>query len=138
MKIIITIFFSVLLLALTGCSTNQNLPLMFAQSQTVGISISGGATEQGAEVIKTLIKNHDALILDRHGTLTVGKNLLEAYQKLEKIEYCARVTLVARQLGRIKKLSPEEIKTLETIRKRNGHNDEISLCEQCGICRTDD
>ncbi len=49
MKIIITIFFSVLLLALTGCSTNQNLPLMFAQSQTVGISISGGATEQGAE-----------------------------------------------------------------------------------------
>lgn len=93
-------------------------------------------TEEGARVIKKLIKDYDALILDRHGTLTVGKNLLEAYRKLEKVEYCARVTLSARQIGNIKTLSDEEIKKLDVIRKKYGHNNKISLCEQCGICKS--
>ena len=91
-------------------------------------------TEEGANVIKKLIKNYDALILDRHGTLTVGKDLLDAYRKLEKVEYCARVTLTARQLGRIITLSDEEIEKLDIIRKKYGHNNYIPLCEQCGIC----
>lgn len=93
------------------------------------------STEEGAEVIETLIKEHDALILDRHGTLTVGKDLLDAYRKLEKVEYCAYVTLTARQLGKIKTLSVEEVNRLDILRKQLGYNDKISLCEQCGICK---
>lgn len=94
------------------------------------------ATDEGARVIRKLIKNHDALILDRHGTLTVGQDLLNAYRKLEKVEHCARVTLAARQLGRIKTLSVDEIKKLNAIRKKLGYNDNISLCQQCGICQS--
>jgi L-fuculose-phosphate aldolase len=94
------------------------------------------STDEGAQVIKKLIKNHDAIILDRHGTITVGKNLLDAYRKLEKVEYCAQVTLAARQLGRVKTLSAEQIKKLDAVRRQYGYEWQASLCEQCGVCKT--
>jgi L-fuculose-phosphate aldolase len=93
------------------------------------------STEEGAEVIKKLIKNYDALVLDRHGTLTAGPNLTTAFQKLEKVEYCARVTLTAFQLGQVKTLSAEELEKLDAVRKKYGFENEIPLCEQCGICK---
>ena len=96
------------------------------------------STDEGAKAIRQLIKNHDALILDRHGVLTVGKNLIEVYRKLEKVEYCAQVTLVARQLGKVRTLSAEEIQRLEMVRKKYGYEGNQSLCEQCGICRATD
>jgi L-fuculose-phosphate aldolase len=92
------------------------------------------SSDEGAHVIKGLIGNHDAIILDRHGTLTVGIDLVDAFRKLEKVEHCARVTLTARQLGRVKKLSAEEIKKLEEVRKKMGYADQVSLCERCGVC----
>jgi hypothetical protein len=36
---------------LIGCASNQDLPLVFGQSQTVGISIGAGASEQGADFV---------------------------------------------------------------------------------------
>ena len=36
-------------LVLSGCATTENMPLVFGQSQTVGITIGGSATDQGAE-----------------------------------------------------------------------------------------
>jgi len=36
-------------LGLAGCATSQNMPLIFGQSHTVGIAISGSATDQGAD-----------------------------------------------------------------------------------------
>lgn len=73
------------------------------------------STEEVPEVIRGLIKNYDALILDRHGTLTVGKDLFEAYMKLEKVEHTASVTLAARQLGNVRLLPQEEVEKLERI-----------------------
>lgn len=93
------------------------------------------STDEGAQVIKNLIKNHDAIILDRHGTITVGKSLTDAYRKLEKVEYCAQVTLAARQLGQVKTLSTEQIKKLDAVRKQYGYEGQASLCEQCGVCK---
>ena len=43
--VLITINF----LVMSGCATNQHIPLMFGQSHTVGISISGGASDQSAD-----------------------------------------------------------------------------------------
>jgi hypothetical protein len=39
------------LLLVSGCASNQNLPLVFGQSQTVGISIGAGVSEQGADFV---------------------------------------------------------------------------------------
>lgn len=38
-------------LGLSACSTQQNMPLMFGQTHTVGISIGASATDQGGEFV---------------------------------------------------------------------------------------
>jgi L-fuculose-phosphate aldolase len=93
-------------------------------------------TPEGADVIKNLIRDYDAIILDRHGTLTVGKSIQDAYRKLEKVEYCAKVTVTAHQLGRIRTLSVDELNKLDQLRKQSGNKNQLSLCEICGICRS--
>ncbi len=37
------------LVLMAGCASNQHTPLVFGQSNTLGISIAGGASEQGAD-----------------------------------------------------------------------------------------
>jgi len=50
MKACQAFFLSCLALASAGCATNRAMPLLFAQSQTLGVSIGGTAQEQGAEL----------------------------------------------------------------------------------------
>ena len=91
-------------------------------------------TDEGPGVIKDLIKNHDAMILDRHGSLTVGKDVWAAYYKVEKIEHTAKVTLAARQLGSIKTLSREQIRTVVNVAEQFGVPKEALHCSNCGAC----
>jgi L-fuculose-phosphate aldolase len=95
------------------------------------------STVEGAEVIRGLIQDHDALILDRHGTVTVGSTLFDAYMKLEKVEHLARVTLAARQLGRVGLLPPEQVrKLIEMRREKLGLPPDYDGpgCVLCGAC----
>ena len=80
-----------------------------------------------------MITNHDALILDRHGAITVGATLKEALYKLEKVEYAAVVTLTARQLGHVQNLTPEQVAKLQTITSY-GHRVTDGSCTDCGTC----
>jgi L-fuculose-phosphate aldolase len=52
-------------------------------------------TEELAESIRLFIKEHQAILLERHGSLTVGKSLKEAYMRLEKLEHAAHTLLYA-------------------------------------------
>jgi L-fuculose-phosphate aldolase len=95
------------------------------------------STAEGAEVIRDLIHDYDALILDRHGTVTVGPNLFDAYMKLEKVEHLASITLTARQLGRVGLLPQEEVRRLVEIRRQKlglPPDYEGPGCVLCGAC----
>lgn len=85
-------------------------------------------TDEPPRIIREHIKSCDAMILDRHGTLTVGPSLLEAYYKLEKIEHSARVILAAKTLGRVQVLSPEQVERLLEVRKKAGLPGKIIHC----------
>ena len=91
-------------------------------------------TAEGPEVIRELILHHDALILDRHGTLTVGGNLNSAYMKLERVEHAAQTTLYARQLGQVNLLSKDQVKRLFAARQEMGLKPLRPGCSQCGSC----
>jgi L-fuculose-phosphate aldolase len=92
------------------------------------------STEAGREAVRELIKKHDALVLDRHGALTVGPDLISAYRKLEKVEHAAQVTLAARQLGNVRTLPPEEVRRLEAMRAELGLGKSVEACSNCGTC----
>lgn len=69
-------------------------------------------TKEAAEGIRSLIRQFDAIILARHGSVTVGSNLLDAYSKLEMLEHSARILSLARLLGPISPLPAEEVARL--------------------------
>jgi L-fuculose-phosphate aldolase len=88
-------------------------------------------------VIRDLIRDHDALVLDRHGAVTVGVSLMDAYAKMEKVENAAQVIWIARSLGRVKTLPLDEIKKLSAKRNRllgPGRTFAGPSCAYCGQC----
>jgi len=89
------------------------------------------ATEQGATVVRDLIKQHDALILDRHGSLTVGKTVNDALFKLEKLEHGAQVIFMAHQLGGVRDLPPQEVAKLAALREQFGLGRASDVAGRC-------
>lgn len=95
------------------------------------------ASAEGPGAIRELIVNHDALIIQRHGTLTVGKDPFDAYLKLEKVEHLAHITLTLHQLGRETPLPPAEVAKLLRMRREKGlarEGEEEDFCASCGVC----
>jgi L-fuculose-phosphate aldolase len=91
------------------------------------------STEEVPESIKDFLPDHDAILLERHGAVTLGRDLLDAYYKLEKIEHTAYITYIARNLGQVSTLSESQIEKLLAA----GGADEMKrsiLCVQCGAC----
>lgn len=98
------------------------------------------ASAENVRAIRDLITNHDGIILQRHGTLTVGRDPWEAYMRLESLEQVARITLVLQQLGRGEPLPPEQVEKLLAQRQKMGLSrpgEEEEFCEVCGVCHLD-
>ncbi len=87
------------------------------------------ASQEGADVIEKLIRNYDVLLLDRHGSFTAGKDLWEAYYKLERLEHVAQITYYARMLGPVRRIPGDEMNRLVSRGIRTGMNPEtLSRC----------
>lgn len=94
-------------------------------------------TDEPPRMIREYIGSCDAMILDRHGTLTVGPTLLDAYYKLEKIEHTARIILTAKTLGRVQVLSNEQVDKLLQARNDAGLTGKILHCVCAGPVTAD-
>ncbi len=86
------------------------------------------STEELAAAVQEHIKVHDGLLLANHGALTVAGELFAAYYKMETIEHFARISLVARQLGRERLLSREEVLRLQDLRGSYGIAAPAPIC----------
>lgn len=75
-------------------------------------------TEDLARTIRDLVREHNAVLLSHHGSLTVGKTLEDALIALERVEHAARIFYLAKTLGTVKPLAPEEITRLREIGQR--------------------
>lgn len=92
------------------------------------------ASPEGPEVIEELIVKHDALLLDRHGAVTLGKNVFEALERMEKLEHFAEIVLSARTLGSVRTLSPDELERLSSTAARLGYKFSAAQCRNCPRC----
>ncbi len=73
-----------------------------------------GSPQMGEQLIPFL-PNHDTLLLDHHGSLCLGKTLQEAVIKLERLEAVAHLSYLARGMGKIVPIPPEELERLHEI-----------------------
>jgi len=95
------------------------------------------SSEENVRAIRELIRTHDAMVLQRHGSLTVGDTPLQAFMRLETVEQNARIAYMLAQLGIRNPLPPEEVRKLLQQREemglsRPGEADEF--CDVCGVC----
>ncbi|MFQ5654203.1 MAG: class II aldolase/adducin family protein [Planctomycetota bacterium] len=126
----ITVGFSVAGESLAGCV----IPEVVVGLGTIPtIEYTTPTTRETAEAVRGMIRRRDALILERHGTVTVGSSITDAFRKLEKVEHAAHVTLVAKQVGKVRALPPEEVERLLEIRQRLGLPPVIPSCNDCGL-----
>jgi L-fuculose-phosphate aldolase len=88
------------------------------------------STRELADAVEPLVRTHDGLLLANHGALALGKDLFSAYYKMETIEHFARISLVARQLGRENLLSREEVERLQQLRGRYGIAAPAPICPE--------
>ena len=73
------------------------------------------STEEVANSLAPFVGNADAILLANHGVVTYGKDLYDAYFKMEKVEHAAHITFVARMLDGEKVLSVGEVEKLRAI-----------------------
>ena len=68
-----------------------------------------------ASIRPAILEGHQALVLARHGSVTLGKTMEEAFMRLESLEHVATVTAVARSIGKVTALSQKEIQKIENM-----------------------
>ncbi|MGQ9919906.1 MAG: class II aldolase/adducin family protein [Desulfobacca sp.] len=74
-----------------------------------------------AAAIRDLVQCHDAILLEQHGALTVGRDLWDAYYKMEKVEHAAWTVWLAKQLGQARPLPPAEVAKLTALGIAKGY-----------------
>jgi L-fuculose-phosphate aldolase len=76
------------------------------------------SSREDADAVRPFVKNHNAILLRQHGSLTFGKDLEEALIHLERIEHVAEVFWRAQMLGKVSRIPPEAIERLTAIREK--------------------
>jgi L-fuculose-phosphate aldolase len=125
--------------SLAGVSLAQCLlpEIVFTFGSIPTTAYTTPTTEEVPREIKKWLRDFDAMILDRHGSLTVGADVFAAYDKLERMEHVAEITFRARLLGPIRPLSPAQVEHLRTVGRGLGLPDRKILpvpCDHCNAC----
>lgn len=78
-----------------------------------------GTAEMG-EALASYLPQHRVMILARHGALSWGEDLDEAYNGMERLEHSAQILKAALELGGLSSLPTEEVTILREMRKKLG------------------
>ena len=91
------------------------------------------STSELPDAVRKYIKAHDGMLLANHGALTVGPDLYGAYYKMETIEHFAKISLVARLLGRENLISRQEVIRLQGLRDTYGIKAPAPICAEDAV-----
>ncbi|WP_019164957.1 class II aldolase/adducin family protein [Staphylococcus delphini] len=78
------------------------------------------STEEVPDSIEPYFNQSEAVLLESHGAITWGKDLMSAYLNMERLEYIAKLTYITRQLDGERELSQERIDELIKLRSFYG------------------
>ena len=101
------------------------------------VPLAGYATPSTEEVARSIcefIPRFNAILLSNHGALTLGRDLSQAYFRMETVEHFAEVTLAARALGGPSPLTSDDVRKLLNVREKLGLGETAAECSDCGAC----
>lgn len=76
------------------------------------------STQEVPDSVKPYLPEHDVILLQNHGALAVGVDVMTAYYKMETLELFAKTSLVAIQLGGEKELNEKQIQDCLKLREK--------------------
>jgi len=77
-------------------------------------------TQEVPDSIAPYCRTHNGVLLANHGALTWGTSLMQAYMRMETLEYYALVTMYTDRIGQANELSREQVDRLVETRARLG------------------
>lgn len=78
------------------------------------------STMEIPDSIVPFLPEHDAILLANHGAITVGTDLINAYYRMETLEYNAKITLYSRLIGSQHEIANDKLEVLEALRPKYG------------------
>jgi L-fuculose-phosphate aldolase len=91
-------------------------------------------TPELPESIRELVRCSDTLIMQNHGSVTLGTNLMDAYKKLDMLEHTARILWLAHAVrGGVEPLPAEAVEKLLATRASLGIRTTNILENRCGL-----
>lgn len=121
--------------ALTLVGIDMQLPIIPEIIVTIGgiptAPFATPGTDELPESIRAIVKCSDTLVMQNHGSVTLGTSLMDAYKKLDMLEHTARILWLAHSVGHVKPLSPDAVKKLLETRKLLGIQTVNTLENKC-------
>jgi L-fuculose-phosphate aldolase len=75
-------------------------------------------TPELTDQLKPYIAGHDALLMSNHGVVTYGKDLEDAFNRMDTVEHFAKISIYTRILGRERLLSAGDVEKLWVQRQK--------------------
>jgi L-fuculose-phosphate aldolase len=111
------------LISLTVSGMNLDEPLIPDVINNLGsiptVPYPGTDREKEKSLIASSLENHDAVILERHGAVTVGTNIYKALHYTELLEFAAKIMLNAKLTGEVLLLDELQIKDILNEREKS-------------------
>ena len=79
-----------------------------------------GSQDLGAKIAKVFEdRRYKAVIMENHGVVLGGTDLMDAYQRFETLEFCCRTIVNAGKLGKVNSLTDAQIEDYQTAIPKN-------------------
>jgi L-fuculose-phosphate aldolase len=72
-------------------------------------------TESLATAVATAFENTNVVLMENHGVITVGETLFQAYDRMEVLEACAKMTLITSFLGDAHELNKKQLREIDNL-----------------------
>ncbi len=92
-------------------------------------------TPEMSDKVGEMAAKHQSILMQNHGVICWGKDVEDAYWKMENTDAFCQTVVVSRSLGGVKQYGPDKLVDLIKIRKTLGmpdhRMDELKECELC-------
>jgi L-fuculose-phosphate aldolase len=96
-------------------------------------------TPENAEEVGKLATKHQSILMQNHGVICWGKDVEDAYWKMENTDAFCHAVTITMQIGGPKQYGPDKLKELIEIRKNLGMPDtRLDEMKECELCDFDD
>jgi L-fuculose-phosphate aldolase len=123
--------------ALTLAGIDMQIPVIPEIIVTIGgiptAPFATPGTDELPNSIQAIVRCSDTVVMQNHGSVTLGSNLLDAFKKLDMLEHTAKILWLANCVGTVKPLEPEAVAKLLDTRRKLGIRSVNTLENQCGV-----